>query len=130
MEIAQGDIALMIQAAGNHGTVTEHTNLIPQTIAEYLVTPINGRQIRPVEFVAIFQIDPVTKAGAFPLLNPGLGEMLLHGRKNLFVSFLGPAMIPQPEDRQHLAFRCITKREAAMKIFLKGNGKVVGFKGM
>ena len=40
VKIAQGDVAFMVQTAGDYGAVAEDTQLIPQAIAEYLTAPI------------------------------------------------------------------------------------------
>ena len=41
-QIAKGKIPLMIQAAGDYRAITEHTNLIPQTVAEASFATIGG----------------------------------------------------------------------------------------
>ena len=75
----------MVQAAGNHRAVAEDTDLVPEPVAEYTAAPIRGRQIRPVEFVAVLQKDPVSDSGSLALGGPGLGEMGFQSGQNFAV---------------------------------------------
>ena len=77
-KITQCNVTFMIQAAGDDRTVTENTDLISQAIAEDPIASILRGKIRPVEFVTVFQKDPVADGSAFPTLNPGLGEETFH----------------------------------------------------
>lgn len=129
-QIAQSQVTLVVQAAGNHGTVAKHTDLIPQTIAENPVRAFLGGQVRPVKFVSVFQIDPVSQPGSSALCSPGLGEELLHGREDLLIFCIGTALIPKAVDGENVPLCCFAERKAAPEIFFKGDRQVVGFKGM
>lgn len=54
-EIPQGDIPLMIQAAGHNSAIPEYSNLIPQAIAEIRPRPLLRIQIRPIKFISGLQ---------------------------------------------------------------------------
>ena len=130
VEVAKSKVTLMIQTAGNYGSVAQNTNLIPQTVAEYTVTAVSGGQIRPVKLVAAFQVYPVTQPGAFSFYSPGLGEEFFHMIKDLLIPFLRPAMIPQAEYGQNLSLCGFSESETAPEVFLKGNSQIICFKGM
>ena len=48
-QIPQGDVALMIQAAGDHRAVAENADLVPQAVAGDAVESLRGGQVRPVK---------------------------------------------------------------------------------
>ena len=97
MKVAQGQVALVIQATGHHRAVAQHTDLVPQAIAEHPLAVISSTQIRPVEFVAVFQVDLLAQTGATALLGPGPGDKSRHGFQDLTVEFIGAEM-PAPAE--------------------------------
>ena len=72
----------MIQAAGNHGPITENADLIPQSVAEDFPVSLRGTQIRPVKFVAVFQKNVVPDGSSLALLFPLPGKGLVECGEN------------------------------------------------
>ena len=71
----------MIQAAGHHGAVAQHPELIPQAVAEALSPALPGGQLRPVKTLAVFQKDALRQPEALPhrLPFPRKRPVQLHG---------------------------------------------------
>ena len=63
---APRDGALAIQAAGHHGAVAQHPELIPQAVAEALSPALPGGQLRPIKTLAVFQKDALRQPEALP----------------------------------------------------------------
>ena len=78
-KIAQSQITFVIQAAGNCCNISENAELIPQSVTENPVTALRSGQIRPVEFIAVFQENPLTDPLTLTVIHPGGGEEFLHG---------------------------------------------------
>ena len=129
-QITQCQITLMIQTAGDHGTVAKNTDLVPESVTEYLFTLVFCLQIRPVKFIAVFQIYSVSDAGALPFLNPGFREIRRHCSQNVCVSFLRTTLIPQPENHQFPAFCSFSECKTLLQICFKGHCQIICFKSM
>ena len=120
----------MVKAAGNDSAVAQHAHLIPQAVAKGAFPAVGGGEVRPVEFVAVFQIDPPGDLGAPGLYIPGRGERPLHGAENFRVSLLRAAAVPQAVYDQEFPVRRLPKGEAPGEVRFKGDGEVVCFKGV
>ena len=129
-QVAQGNVTLVIQAAGDYRSVAQDTDLILQTVAEYLIAAVIGGKIRPVELVAVFQEDPIADGCTFFGFLPGLGKVVFHFPEDSGVLFVGTALIPQAVNHQFLALRGLAEGEAVLQIFFEGNSQVVGLKGV
>lgn len=129
-QIAQWDISLVVQTAGHYRAVAENPDLIPQAVAEYPLSAIPGGKRRPVESVAVFQIDPLPDADAPPLLYPFPGEAMVHGSQDFLIPFLLSTQVPQPVDGKLLPPGNAPKGETAFQILGKGYGQIIGLKGM
>ena len=68
----------MIEAAGDNGTVTQYTQLIPKSVAEYGISTILCLQIRPVELITVFQKYPVSDADSPTCIYPFSGKSGMH----------------------------------------------------
>ena len=68
--VAQGNAAVTVQAAGYYGAVTENTEMIPQAIAEETLPLNRGVLIRPLEALAPFQKQPVPDADTPGVFGP------------------------------------------------------------
>ena len=120
----------MVKAAGDYCTVTENTDLILQTVAKDLIAAILSGEIRPVEFIAVFQKYMVADGNAFPPVHPWLREIMLHRGKDMLILFVCTAVIPQTINYQFFAFCSFAECKTIQQIFLKWNGKVIGFKSV
>ena len=96
-KVSEGQISLVIQAAGHHRSVAQHADLIPQSIAEAALAPVRGIQIRPVEVLPRLQPDIFFELPALAAAAPGLGEGRLQQPR--FQS-LSSQRIPRPEARR------------------------------
>ena len=130
MKISEGQISLMVETAGDCGSVTENTQLITKTVAEYLLCALCGAEIRPVEFVAVFQKDPISKGDTSSDRLPWLWKHCFQHLQDLFVQQIRAALIPQTQNDDFLSFRGFGKGKTAADIVLKRNRQVIGFKGM
>lgn len=64
----------MVKTAGDSGAVAQYANLIPQPVAKGAFPAVGGGEVRPVEFVAVFQIDTLGDLRAPGLHVPWSGE--------------------------------------------------------
>ena len=79
-QISQSNIPLVIQAAGDDGSVAKDADLIFQAVAEYFAAAFLSGKIRPVKFIAVFQKNPVSDGGSFSPIHPGFREESFHNR--------------------------------------------------
>ena len=129
-DVSEGDITLVIQAAGDDGAVAQDADLITHSIAEYPLAALRGGKIRPIEFVTVFQVDPLSNPGAVAFGDPFLWEMGLQGLDDLRVQRVRSAVIPKPIADDAFALSGGAKVSAALQIGLKGNGNIIGFERM
>ena len=129
-EIAQCQVTLVVQAAGDGGAVAEDAQLVPEAVAEYLAAALRGSKVRPVEFVAVLQEEPVTDSDAPLGFLPGTGESPMHGIKNLLILFFQSTLVPETVDHQLFTCGCLTKGEAIGQVIFKGDCQVVCLEGM
>ena len=69
-EVSERNVTLMIQAAGHYCTVTQHTDLIFQTVTEYMLANRGRGKIRPVKFISVFKIHFIGNADTLPFVYP------------------------------------------------------------
>ena len=120
----------MIQAAGYHRTVTEDADLITQAITEDPVALIRSGQIRPIELIAEFQIDPVSNSDPTALPDPFSVKITSHRFRDCGIQTVKTSLIPESVGDQDLAFSQLAKLEAGLKICIKIDIRVVSFEGM
>ena len=129
-EIPQSQIAIVIQAAGDNGSIGQNADLIPQTIAEYPAAALRCFQIRPVELISIFQENLIPDPDPPALFLPRLRESSLQGFQDICIALLCTALIPQTVDHQFIPLGCLTKGKAAIQIVLEGDSQIVCFKSV
>ena len=120
----------MVKTAGDNGAVAQYTHLIPQAVTKSAFPTVGGGKIRPVEFVAVFQIDPLGDLRAPWLYIPRCGERPFHGAENFRVSLFRTAAVPQAVNNQKFPLRRLPEGKTPGKVRFKGDGKIVCFKGM
>ena len=120
----------MVQTAGNDRAVPQDTDLVPQTVAENIFAAVFGTKIRPVKFVTVFQIDPLSDPGASGFFLPFPGKSGMQTFQYGIVLTVLTALVPQPEDNEFLSFRSLTKGEAMLQISFERNRQIICFKGM
>ena len=64
------------------------------------------------------------------LFRPLLREIPVHGFKNFCVLGIFATVVPKPVNNQLFTSGVRSKGETVIQILGKGNGKVIGFKGM
>ena len=75
-QISESNVAIMIQTAGDNGAVAQNANVIPHAITKHPVTLDGCRQIRPVELIAVFQINSLADADTPALNYPRFWEVI------------------------------------------------------
>ena len=94
--ISKRDVALMVKAAGDNGTVAKNADLIAESIAEDMIPCTCSAKIRPVKLVAMLQIYVLTDTKSIALRYPIFREITMKRISDLCVQFIQTAMIPQP----------------------------------
>ena len=78
-QIAQRQIAFMIQTAGYHSPVAQYADLVSESVAEYMTAVFFRRKIRPVKLISIFKINPLPDADTPGFLFPLFGKSVVQG---------------------------------------------------
>ena len=130
MQIAQSQITLVIQAAGDDRSVAQNAQLIPQPVAENLPAAVLCGQIRPVELVAVFQKYPVSHCDTLSPFLPGLGESFLQHLQDLLIHLISAPLIPKSQYNDLFPLGRFGKGKTLIDVLLKGNIQLVSLKGM
>ena len=99
-EIAERQIAVVIEAAGHDRSVDEHTDLVTQPVTEAALSPVRRVELRPVELVVLGQKNAVGKLDAARALLPGRGKALFKQTQDLAVSALASAAVPKTKQKR------------------------------
>ena len=108
-EVAQHDIAVMVEAAGHEASVCQHTYLLDKCLAEHLssldVTLVFLAvacflsfffvvEVGPLELSIKLQVEIVAEAESVGTLFPGLRHVLLDEAHHLFVLLIHASLVP------------------------------------
>lgn len=78
VDIAEGNIALVIEAARDHRAVDKDAEVVAESVAEHLRAHIIRLHIGPIEAVTVFEVqfmaDSCAARGPFPLARKARAE--------------------------------------------------------
>lgn len=100
VEIAQSQIAIVIEATRHHRTIDKHTYLVAKRIAE----DVGGILVRsvdvgPTEDPVVLEVDVLGQFIAVAICLPGFGDIPTDERKQVFVLAIEASDIPETEYR-------------------------------
>ena len=96
-KISDGEITLMVKAAGHNSPVTEHAELVTQAVTEHTSVALFGRHIRPIELLAGLKPHVLGEGKASARLRPRLREAGLKALLYLTVERFKAVFIPQAQ---------------------------------
>ncbi len=101
-EIAQGDVAGMIEATRHDTTVHQHAYLIAEGIAEdILFLKLGMVGIRPLEHAVVLDVEILPQLPSVVTLCPRTGLVLGNQILNILVRGIVSALIPKTKDDEH-----------------------------
>ena len=99
-EIADGEVAVMVETARHDRAVGEHADLVAQTVAEHARSPVLGRYVRPVELLPGFEPHALRQSRAIARGAPRAREVRGEDSLNIGVEGVQPVFVPQTQDAQ------------------------------
>ena len=130
VEVAEGNIAIVVQATGHNRAVTKNAQLVTESVTEQLPCILRGLQIRPVEFFAVLQIDLVPYPLTVAFLFPRLGKTGGHCSEDFGIFRICTTLIPQPVNHQFFTLSGLSEPKTVLQIGFKGHRKIIGLKGV
>lgn len=99
-EIAECELAIVVEATGHDRAVNEYTDLIAQGVTENALSPIACRHIRPVELLTGFEINVFGQSAALPTRPPRVREMPGEHGLDIAIERVKAVFIPQAQDAE------------------------------
>lgn len=130
-KVAQRHGAVVVQAAGDYGTVREHSYLVAQGITEDFLCRVLGAMLPgPFEDVVVFQIYALGQAPPVVASRPGAWHVFGGKVQEMCVGRIKASLVPEPQHYDHAAPGCLKGKGHDTVHVLAGGTQGVALVGM